>query len=72
MGRRGKFGYEKVRYFKKEYSMEIKGMPWFSEKENIENMAIWNVAENSRQADGIPVELDVAVAAQHDGNPSMG
>ena len=65
-------GYERVRDFKKEYSMEIKGIPWPSGDEDVENMVIWKVAENARQADGIPNELNVAVVVQHDGKPFHG
>jgi hypothetical protein len=72
VGAGASIGYERVPDFKKEYSMEIKGIPWCSGDEDVENMVIWKAVENSRQADVILNELNAAVVVQHDGKPFHG
>ena len=67
-------GYSSTHTFEREYQVKIKGIPWCSSSHNkeVENMVVWNIIENAKQAEGIPSDLNVALLVQHDGFPFQG
>lgn len=67
-------GYSSTHTFDREYQVKIKGIPWCSSSHNkeVENTVIWKLTENAKQAEGIPLELNVALLVQHDGFPFEG
>lgn len=67
-------GYASTHTFDREYQVRITGIPWCSSSHNkeVENTVIWKLTENAKQAEGIPLELNVALLVQHDGFPFQG
>ena len=56
--------------YTKDHRVRIEGKKWSSNEDSEDdNMAIWNLSENSKQGDGIPSDINVALLVQHDGKP---
>jgi hypothetical protein len=58
--------YGRADKYSKVYQMRITAIPW-CDKTEVENSVIWKIAENGKQAEGIPNELNTAIVIQHDG-----
>jgi hypothetical protein len=56
--------------YTKDHRVRIDGKKWSSDEDaEDDNMVVWNLSENSKQGDGIPSDIKVALLVQHDGKP---